>query len=612
MSYLAMARRFRPQRFSEVAAQTHITETLRRALESDRVASAYLFAGPRGSGKTTVARILAKAVNCDHAQSGEPCAECESCRGIADGRSLDTLEIDGASNNSVDDVRELRENVGYAASSPGKRKIYIIDEVHMLSTGAFNALLKTLEEPPSHVVFVFATTEPRKVPQTILSRCQRFDFRRLLIEEIRERLQGICKKEKVDIEPAALFVIAKRADGSMRDGMSLLDQVISSTSGSIRESQVADVLGLVREEIYIDLSEAILEHDAVRALQLLHAALREGSDPAGFALGLVEHLRNLLLLSVDASLRGTVQLGESHLQRAEALAARFRTEDLLYLLNRAAALHEEARNVSNPAVSLEAAMVEMARFESRVLLSEVLERLGGEAEGPAPSDRGGGRSGVAGRTRSTASTPSRGSSRTGGRKALEASERPSSATTSRPLAAGGPLTPPTLPEASAASAPVWTESSHSAAPSATQDVPAAALDVDSIRARWSDFTHVVGGSKAMLAQCLSEGIPTRLDGSILEVRFAKGDSFHMSLLEVPGTRAELETQLHTFFGRPPQVRLGEGRAQAEIVSESTSRLTEVDIADSRRAAVDDVVRRTPRLQDILDAFDGEILEDRDG
>src|SRR5262245_38629580 len=397
MSYTAMARRYRPQRFADVAAQSHVTETLKSALSGkrpaasekrasagekspgkgeksgdksgDRVAAAYLFAGPRGSGKTTVARILAKAVNCPNVQGGEPCGECDTCKSIAEGRSLDVLEIDGASNNSVDDVRELRENVRYAASEPGKRKVYIIDEVHMLSAGAFNALLKTLEEPPSHVLFVFATTEPRKVPQTILSRCQRFDFRRLQSSEILERLQDICKREQVDIEPAALFVIAKRADGSLRDGLSLLDQVISSTSGRIREPEVARLLGLVRDELYLDLGEAILAHDPVRALGLLHQALGEGADPSSFALGLVEHLRNLLLLSVDSGLQKSVQLGDAELERAQELAKRFRTEDLLFLLNRAAVVYEETRTLGSPSVVLEAAIVELARFESRVVLS---------------------------------------------------------------------------------------------------------------------------------------------------------------------------------------------------------------------------------------------------
>ncbi|MFQ5600730.1 MAG: DNA polymerase III subunit gamma/tau, partial [Candidatus Krumholzibacteriia bacterium] len=504
MTYFAMARRFRPQSFSEVAAQSHITETLQRALENDRVTSAYLFAGPRGSGKTTVARLLAKAVNCDARSKGEPCTTCGSCTTIAAGRSLDVLEIDGASNNSVDDVRELRENVRYAASAPGKRKVYIIDEVHMLSTGAFNALLKTLEEPPAHVLFVFATTEPRKVPQTILSRCQRFDFRRLQTEEIRERLQLVRKKEKVDIDDAALFLIAKRADGSLRDGLSLLDQVISSTDGRVGEETVAEVLGLVREETYLDLTEAILDRDTVRALELLHASLRAGADPSGFALGLVEHLRNLLLLSVDESLRGSVQLGDAHMKRAEELAQRFRTEDLLHLLNRTAAVYEDTRSLSSPAVVLEAAMVELPRFESRVVLSEVLERLergsgGGTDSGSRSAPRRGstGRGGKAPkRTSSRGAAPERApgagldlSTPVAGRGTSAGGADPASASgpgIGAPVAAGGP---PMLPGSVRAPTPAGAPPDvvAQAGCAGATAVVAGPLDLETIRARWSDF-----------------------------------------------------------------------------------------------------------------------------
>jgi DNA polymerase III subunit gamma/tau len=216
MTYEPLARKYRPQQFAAVVGQSHITETLRAAIGGGRVAAAYLFAGQRGSGKTTVARLVAKAVNCDAPRDGEPCGACTSCVSIAAGRSLDVLEIDGASNNSVDDVRELRENVGYAASAPGKRKVYVVDEVHMLSAGAFNALLKTLEEPPPHVLFIFATTEPLKVPDTIHSRCQRFDFRRLLTEEIRERIRTICAAEKHTIDDAALFLHVHRRGAQPR------------------------------------------------------------------------------------------------------------------------------------------------------------------------------------------------------------------------------------------------------------------------------------------------------------------------------------------------------------------------------------------------------------
>jgi DNA polymerase-3 subunit gamma/tau len=646
-----MARRYRPQTFSDVAAQSHITETLKRALASERVAPAYLFTGPRGSGKTTVARIVAKAVNCEEAHDGEPCAACEACRNIAEGRSLDVLEIDGASNNSVDDVRELRENVGYAASAPGKRKVYIIDEVHMLSTGAFNALLKTLEEPPAHVLFVFATTEPHKVPQTILSRCQRFDFRRLLTEEIRERLARICKQESVDIDAAALFVLAKRADGSMRDGLSLLDQVISSASGRIGDKQVAEVLGLVREEIYIDLTQAILEHDAVRALELLHAALHEGSDPSGFALGLVEHLRNLLLLSVDRELKGSVQLGEAHLERVMQLAERFRTEDILYLLNRAAQVYEDARRLSNPGVVLEVAVVELAHFESRVVLREVLERLdagaGGSTSGKAAGTQGSSGAPAApagrppGRTRGRRGEPQGGPGREEAVPPQAVSPRLAEAP-GGPLAAGGAFMPPRAALASAgsgartgAAAPLPAGGATAAAPGAdattsgsgTATAVTGPLELSVVNARWQDFTRTLRGSKAMLAQCLSDGVPASLDGSTLEVRFAAGHAFHMNLFENASTRSELEQQLQLFFGQPLHVRLRQAdlvlhpgsttpepagsETPATAAPGSAARLTDEDIARSRREALSDVVEGTPRLQDILDAFDAEILDERE-
>ncbi len=584
MTYLAMARAYRPDKFSAVIAQAHITDTLQRAIDSRRVASAYLFAGPRGSGKTTVARILAKAVNCDALRGGEPCTVCEPCTSIKDGRSLDVLEIDGASNNSVDDVRELRENVRYAASAPGKRKVYIIDEVHMLSTGAFNALLKTLEEPPPHVLFVFATTEPRKVPQTILSRCQRFDFRRLRSEEIQAQLRSICKQQKLDLEDAALHLLAKRADGSLRDGLSLLDQVTSSLEGKIGEAQVAAILGLVREEVYHELCTAFLARSPVRALELLHAAQLEGADPGGFVVGLVEHLRNLMLLSVDPELRRAVHLGDTYMQRAEALAKSFRSEDLLYLLNRAAALHEEIRQSSQPTVVLEAAMVELARFESRVLLGDVLEQLGAAppVHPAAPS---------------LPTAPSPAASRKSGARG----GGPRSDLGGTPPAAGGPSTPPRARQET----PLISPSQSLGAPSQAAILEAGPLALEHVQGRWQSFTQSVSRSKAVLAQCLSEGVPMRLDGGRLHVEFGEAQMFHLEMLQQPEARGELERLLAEYFGMAlhivPSARLGEAAAPP--------RLTHEDLVQTRRHSVQESVQRAPRLQEILEAFDGEILDE---
>ncbi len=263
MSYTVMARKLRPQTFDKVAAQNHIVDTLRNAIVQDRVAHAYLFSGPRGTGKTTMARLLAKALNCIEGPTPDPCGKCKFCESIANGTSQDVREIDGASTGLVDDVRQLREEVGYAASK-GKRKVYIIDEVHMLSPQAFNALLKTLEEPPPHVIFVFATTEPHKVLETVTSRCQRYNFRRIPAQAIVEELKKALDKEGITAEETALFQIARKAEGGMRDALSLLDQVIAFSESGITDEAVQDLLGLISRDMYFDLTQAIVDRDGAR------------------------------------------------------------------------------------------------------------------------------------------------------------------------------------------------------------------------------------------------------------------------------------------------------------------------------------------------------------
>ncbi len=297
MSYLVLARKYRPQTFEQVVKQDHVTRTLANAISADRVAHAILFSGPRGTGKTTVARILAKAMNCKEGPVRIPCNECRSCREITKGSAVDVFEIDGASNNSVDQIRELRDNVKYMPAH-SLYKIYIIDEVHMLSIAAFNALLKTLEEPPPHVMFIFATTEPRKIPITILSRCQRHDFRRIDVESISEHLKEICTKEGVEIAVESLGLIAREAGGSMRDGLSLLDQVMSCTKGTITHEQMIDILGVIDREILFNLSKAILRADIPEVLDILDEIYSAGHDMKKLYADLIEHFRNLLVVKM--------------------------------------------------------------------------------------------------------------------------------------------------------------------------------------------------------------------------------------------------------------------------------------------------------------------------
>ncbi len=307
MSYLVLARKYRPQTFDGVVKQDHITRTLKNAIYAGRVAHAILFSGPRGTGKTTVGRILAKAMNCKDGPIPVPCNRCSSCKEITAGNAADVFEIDGASNNSVDQIRELRGNVRYMPAH-SLYKIYIIDEVHMLSIAAFNALLKTLEEPPSHVMFIFATTEPRKIPITILSRCQRHDFRRIDVESISKHMEKICKKEGVEIDPKSLGLIAREAKGSMRDGLSLLDQVISCTQGTISHDHVLDILGVVDREIIFKISGAVFQGDIAEILDILDAVYSAGHDMKKLYADLIEHFRNLLIVKMGEKNRKLVDI----------------------------------------------------------------------------------------------------------------------------------------------------------------------------------------------------------------------------------------------------------------------------------------------------------------
>ena len=299
MSYTALYRKFRPSTFDQVKGQDHIVQTLKNQINANRIGHAYLFCGTRGTGKTSVAKIFAKAVNCEHPVDGSPCNECETCRGITNGSAMNVIEIDAASNNGVDNIRQIRDEIQYSPSS-GKYTVYIIDEVHMLSIGAFNALLKTLEEPPAYVIFILATTEPHKIPITILSRCQRYDFKRISIDTIAARLSELMEKESIEVEDKAIRYVAKAADGSMRDALSLLDQCIAFYLGQkLTYDNVLDVLGAVDNEIFSRLTRSVIDSDVTTSLNILDEIIMQGREPGQFVNDFIWYLRNLMLIKTS-------------------------------------------------------------------------------------------------------------------------------------------------------------------------------------------------------------------------------------------------------------------------------------------------------------------------
>ena len=358
MSYTALYRKFRPQEFEDVKGQEHIVTTLKNQIKADRIGHAYLFCGTRGTGKTTAAKIFAKAVNCEHPVDGSPCGTCEACRAIAAGNSMNVIEIDAASNNGVENIRQIREEVEYAPTE-GKYKVYIIDEVHMLSIGAFNALLKTLEEPPSYVIFILATTEVHKIPITILSRCQRYDFKRISRNGIVGRLEEICRHSDVDYEPAALAFIAQKADGALRDAISLLDQTIGSSQGNITMEAARSASGSLDRETVEGFCRSLLASDGIAILEYIDKIFADGRDPSNFISEIMNMLRDIMIVQTVRNPGNMLAESPEELDRLKELASMTNISEVAYLIKELSLLDNNIKWAVQRKIVFEAGMLKL-------------------------------------------------------------------------------------------------------------------------------------------------------------------------------------------------------------------------------------------------------------
>lgn len=365
--YQVFALKYRPQNFDEVIGQPHVIRTLKNSIKAERVVHAYLFSGPRGVGKTTTARLLAKALNCAQGPTAKPCNNCEHCQAIQSGHALDVLEIDGASNRGIDEIRELRERVRYTPAH-GRYKIYIIDEVHMLTDQAFNALLKTLEEPPKHVIFIFATTAPYKIPLTILDRCQRFNFRKIAIVEIVARITEIAKLEKIEIDAAASYLIAQKVDGSLRDALSILEQLVPYAEGKIKEEHIREVLGLPAADLFSKLTNYILKRDLANLLTLVRETIDQGIAPKEFISGLTDYLRVLFLFKAGSQ----VELKLPEISKKQA--TEFKMQHLLRVIRFLFDTEKDMRGALSPEIYLEQALLKVASC-TQVSIDEIIHKI---------------------------------------------------------------------------------------------------------------------------------------------------------------------------------------------------------------------------------------------
>ncbi len=590
MTYIVLARKWRPMTFEAVVGQEHVTRTLMNALKQNRIAHAYIFAGPRGVGKTTTARLLAKAVNCERQPTVNPCNECDHCQAATRGNSLDIIEIDGASNRGIDEIRNLRENIRFAPAA-ARYKVYIIDEVHMLSKEAFNALLKTLEEPPAHAIFIFATTEIHRVPLTILSRCQRFDFKRIPTALIAGQLEKIIQQENLKADKDALMLIARKAEGSMRDAISVMDQMISFSDGEITLALVQQSLGVINEEVYFEFTDLMQQQDDAKIIRFARQVYEQGYDLMHFLQGLEEHFRNLLVTRAT----GNSQLLETSdyiKKRYEEKAPQFNAGDLLHYLDILVQNESYLKFSPNPQLILELLLLKLAHKPLSVDLEELLKSIRENPGTPPPA----------------ASAPKSPGSAVQPPGVSEPKAPPSSSPPKTPPGSFRPPAGGTIKETpgkkfeglNKSSLPTDTpgdEASEEESGSSDES-QAVNRDVTEIAARWDQVLAAIKKDKIALASFLQDSIPYKLEKNILQIAFDPRTSFHKE--HVQKNAGIIEKILKTQFQLPVRIECIYLDFEKEGVQKKVQ--TPEEILESMKS-------KEPVLQKLIDLFDCENLDE---
>jgi DNA polymerase-3 subunit gamma/tau len=579
VSYEVFARKYRPQTFDDLVGQAHVSRTLKNAVEQNRLAHAYLFVGPRGIGKTSTARILAKALNCVKGPTVKPDNTCDNCKEIAAGNSLDVLEIDGASNNGVEQVRELRENVRYAPSK-SRYKIYIIDEVHMLTAAAFNALLKTLEEPPPHVKFIFATTEPQKVLPTIVSRCQRFDLHRISAKLIAEHLQFIAKKEKITLEPAAAHAIARGAEGGMRDAESMLDQLVAFCGEKIAEADVLNVFGFTSEQSVIDLTGKIFRGETAAALDVLYEQCEAGKDMMRLMSDLISYLRDLLVFKAKPD--ALIEDADPELQKAlDAQANSVENDRLLDLIDQFAQAEGRMKWAPNKKLHFEVAIIKAIQSLSQATLDEVIEKLGELRDGSPPD-------GSVPKTGKTAIAQKK----TPDADVVAATNRKSGSDPVASASVEASLPPAIVTKAarpsSPTSGPAQTCGSANTADTTATRVAETANGESNPDKIWSSVFARIPNTKAFVRNSAAAAHVLPSEGRHFVLGFSPDQKSTMDILGTPTNRKLIESLLYEVSGR-----------------DWTLKLTVKDDLPSKDKASDDYADN-PLIRDALEIFKGEI------